>query len=161
MVRKVLYLSSRSNGCGIRKPNVPPYFGGDGGPPPPGGGLPPGGPPPPEPPIPAAKPAWRNVHAPAPPKLSKRQRREQQRDAEAAAAGPSGPSAETRTVASWATWQRQWSIILRNDLVADFIVILANPQYAPTPTSQEAELVAPPRPLGLFGPRSPRDAYIE
>ncbi|KAF8523041.1 hypothetical protein JB92DRAFT_2886044 [Gautieria morchelliformis] len=35
------------------------------------------------------------------------------------------------------------------------VVTLANPGYAPTPPSQEPELVAPERPMGLFGPRSP------
>ncbi|KAF8523042.1 hypothetical protein JB92DRAFT_1651432 [Gautieria morchelliformis] len=68
------------------KPVVPPYVPGDGGPPPPGGGPPPpGGPLPPEPVIPPAKPAWRNVHPPQPPKASAKGSEEA-----AAAAGPSG-----------------------------------------------------------------------
>ncbi|KAF8579981.1 hypothetical protein K439DRAFT_1358317 [Ramaria rubella] len=119
--------------------DCPPPPGGPGGPPPPGGG--PFPPMPEEQPIPAAKPAWRNVGPPQPPKLSKRQRR-QQKEAEEAAAGPSGAPADPR-IASWATWQ-------------------PNPQWAPTPASQEAELVAPERgPPGLFGPRSPRDSFMK
>ncbi|KAF8512755.1 hypothetical protein BU17DRAFT_69100 [Hysterangium stoloniferum] len=107
-------------------PPMPPL--GHGWPPP--GGPPSSGPdgPPEEPPVPAPKPGLRYVSPPHPPKLSKRQRRQKEAEAAAAAAqaGPSGPP-DTRTIASWATWQ-------------------PNPQWAPTPSQQEAELVASPSP---------------
>jgi hypothetical protein len=150
--------------CCPRKPNVGPCAR-DGGPPPPGGGPPPpGGPLPPmpeDPPI-AARPAWRNVQPPAPPKLSKRQKR-QQKEAEEGAAGPSGAPADARTIASWATWQREleYFILSRQCRISLPARTPANPQFAPTPPVQEAELVAPERPAGLFGPRSPRESYMK
>ncbi|KAF8468758.1 hypothetical protein JB92DRAFT_1980297 [Gautieria morchelliformis] len=112
----------------LRKPVVRPYVRGDGGGPPF-----PGGPLPPEPVSRLPNPLGA-MFIRRPSKLSKRQKRQQAEAEEAAAAGGPSGGPENRTM-SWATWQPK-------------------PGYAPTPPSQEPELVAPERPMGLFGPRS-------
>ncbi|KAF8468765.1 hypothetical protein JB92DRAFT_3135439 [Gautieria morchelliformis] len=112
----------------LRKPVVRPYVRGDGGGPPfPGGPLP-------SEPVSRLPNPLGAMFIRRPSKLSKRQKRQQAEAEKAAAAGGPSGGPENRTM-SWATWQPK-------------------PGYAPTPPSQEPELVAPERPMGLFGPRS-------
>jgi hypothetical protein len=74
-------------------------------------------------------------------------------------AGPP-PDLRQQVTGSWATWQRQYFLLLTRNFEVN-IKVTADPALVPTPPSIEPTLLVPPQGSpGLFGPRSQRSSFM-